>query len=104
MTNTLHIRETKDGLSFDIHVNPHASRAQIAGIQEGLLKVKVTAPPVEGAANEACIEMLAKKLGLRKSQMKISAGVRGRKKTILVSDISKALLEQKINKLDIDQQ
>jgi uncharacterized protein len=104
LTNTLHIRETKDGLSFDIHVNPHASRAQIAGIQEGLLKVKVTAPPVEGAANEACIEMLAKKLGLRKSQMKISAGVRGRKKTILVSDISKAILEQKINKLEIDQQ
>ena len=103
MTNTLHIRETKDGLSFDIHVNPHASRAQITGIQEGLLKVKVTAPPVEGAANEACVEMLAKKLGLRKSQLKISAGVRGRKKTILVSDISKAILEQKINKLDIDQ-
>lgn len=102
MTQTILIRETKNGLSFDIHVNPHASRADIAGISEGMLKVKVTAPPVEGAANEACIGLLSKKLGLRKSQMKISAGARGRKKTILVSEISKADLEQKIHKLDID--
>jgi hypothetical protein len=101
LTQTILIRETKNGLSFDIHVNPHASRADIAGISEGMLKVKVTAPPVEGAANEACIGLLSKKLGLRKSQMKISAGARGRKKTILVSEISKADLEQKIHKLDI---
>jgi hypothetical protein len=102
LIHTLLIRETKNGLSFDIHVNPHASRADIAGISEGMLKVKVTAPPVEGAANEACIELLSKKLGLRKGQMKISAGAKGRKKTILVSEISKADLEQKIHKLDID--
>ena len=102
MTNTLLIRETKNGLSFDIHVNPHASRAGIAGLAEGMLKVKVTAPPVEGAANEAVIALLSKKLGLRKSQIKISAGAKGRKKTILVGDISKTDLEQKINQLDID--
>lgn len=102
MTHTLLVRETKNGLSFDIHVNPHASRAGIAGISEGVLKVKVTAPPVEGAANEACIGLLSKKMGLRKSQIKISAGARGRKKTILVSEISKTDLEQKINQLDID--
>lgn len=95
------IRETKNGLAFDIHVNPHASRAQIAGISEGLLKVKVTAPPVEGAANDACIELLAKKLGLKKSRMKISAGARGRKKTILINDISRTELEQKFRQLDL---
>ncbi|MDD4356008.1 MAG: DUF167 domain-containing protein [Smithellaceae bacterium] len=94
------IRETKNGLSFDIHVNPHASRAGISGISEGMLKLKVTAPPVEGAANEACIDLLAKKLKLRKSQMKISAGAKGRKKTILVSEISKTDLERKIHRLD----
>jgi uncharacterized protein len=103
LTGTLLIRETKNGLSFDIHVNPHASRAEIAGISEGMLKVKVTAPPVEGAANEACIGLLSKKLGLRKSQIKISAGAKGRKKTILVSEISKMNLTQKIHELNIDQ-
>ena len=100
MTPALLIRETKNGLSFDIHVNPHASRAEIAGIADGMLKVKVTAPPVAGAANEACIELLAKKLGLKKSRMKIAAGAKGRKKTIVVGDISKTELEQKIHQLD----
>jgi len=102
LTEALLIRETKNGLSFDIHVNPHASRAEVAGIVEGMLKVKVTAPPVEGAANDACILLLSKKLGLRKSQIKITAGAKGRKKTILVSDISKSDLGKKIHQLDID--
>jgi len=100
MPPAMPIRETKNGLSFDIHVNPHASRAGISGISEGILKLKVTAPPVEGAANEACIDLLAKTLKLRKSQMKISAGAKGRKKTILVSEISKTDLERKIYQLD----
>ena len=101
MTDTLLIRETKNGLSFDISVNPHASRAQIAGIADGMLKIKVTAPPVEGAANNACIELLAKKLGLRKCLLKISAGARGRKKTILINDVSRTELEQKLRQLDL---
>jgi uncharacterized protein len=101
LTQTLLIRETKNGISFDIHVNPHAARAGITGLSEGMLKVKVTAPPVEGAANEACIALLSKKLDIRKSQMSISAGARGRKKTILVSDIEKPELEEKIRKLDV---
>ncbi len=101
MTQTISIRETKNGVAFDIHVNPHASRAEITGIAEGMLKVKVTAPPVEGAANEACIGLLSKKLGLRKSQLNISAGAKGRRKTILISDISRTELEQKIHTLDI---
>lgn len=102
MTQTIPIRETKNGVAFDIHVNPHASKAGITGISEGMLKVKVTAPPVEGAANEACIGLLSRKLGLRKSQMTISAGAKGRKKTILVSDISRTELEQKIHQLGIN--
>jgi hypothetical protein len=101
LTPTLLIRETKNGLSFDIHVNPHTSRAEIAGIADGTLKVKVTAPPVDGAANEACIELLAKKLGLEKSRMKIAAGAKGRKKTIVVGDISKDQLEKKILALEL---
>lgn len=67
-----------------------------------MLKVKVTAPPVEGAANEASIALLAKKIGLSKSQMTISAGARGRKKTILVTDISKFELEQKVGRMNFD--
>lgn len=99
LAETVLLRETKKGISFDIHVNPHASRAEIAGAVEGALKVKVTAPPVEGAANEACLLLLSKKLGLKKSQMDIIAGAKGRKKTILVQDIGKAQLDLKMHQL-----
>ena len=67
---------------------------------EGMLKVKVTSPPVEGAANVACILLLSKKLGLKKSQMEITAGAKGRNKTILVRDIGKDELERKIEALE----
>ena len=99
MTNMVRLRESKKGLTFDIQVIPHASRAEIVGVQEGALKIKVTAPPVEGAANEACIKLLAKELGLKKSQMEISSGAKSRKKTVLIKDISKAELETKINNI-----
>jgi len=96
VAETILLRETKNGITFDISVNPHASRAGIAGVAEGMLKIKVTAPPVEGAANEACIALLSKKLRLKKSQMEIAAGAKGRKKTILVRDIGASDLERKI--------
>ena len=99
MTNMVRLRESKNGLTFDIQVIPHASRAEIAGVQEGAFKVKVTAPPVEGAANEACIKLLAKELGLKKSQMEISSGAKSRKKTVMIKDISKKELETKINNI-----
>ena len=99
MTDMVRLRESKKGLTFDIQVIPHASRAEIAGVQEGAFKIKVTAPPVEGAANEACIKLLAKELGLKKSQMEISSGAKSRKKTVLIKDISKAELETKINNI-----
>ena len=99
MTNMVLLRESKNGLTFDIHVIPHASRAEIVGAQEGALKIKVTAPPVEGAANKACIKLLAKELGLKKSRMEISSGAKSRKKTVMIKDISKTELETKINNI-----
>ena len=97
MANMVLLKESKNGLSFQIHVIPHASRAELVGGQDGALKIKVTAPPVEGAANEACIKLLAKELGLKKSQMEISSGAKSRKKTVMIKDISKEELLTKIN-------
>ena len=90
------VNESKNGLTFDIQVTPRASRAEIAGVQDEALKVKVTALPVEGAANEACIKLLAKELGLKKSQLEIFAGGKSRRKTVVVKDMAKTELEQKI--------
>ena len=97
MTNMVFLRESKKGLTFDIQVIPHASHAELVGVQDGVLKIKVTAPPVEGAANEACIKLLAKELGLKKSQMEISSGAKSRKKTVMIKNISKEELQTKIN-------
>jgi uncharacterized protein (TIGR00251 family) len=91
------VNESKNGLTFDIQVTPRASRAEIAGVQDDALKVKVTALPVEGAANEACIKLLARELGLKKSQLEIFAGGKSRRKTVIVKDILKVELEKKIN-------
>ncbi len=98
MSNILQLRESKHGLTFDIQVTPHASHSRLVGVQEGMLKIKVTALPVEGAANEACIKLLAKTFALKKGQMEIFAGAKSRKKTVLVKDISRAELEIKIRR------
>ena len=97
MSNILQLRESKHGLTFDIQVTPHAASTELMGVQEGMLKIKVTALPLEGAANEACIKLLAKVFALRKSQLEIFAGAKSRKKTVLVKDTSRAELEMKIN-------
>ena len=97
VTPKFSVKESKNGLTFDIQVTPRASRAEIAGVQDEALKVKVTALPVEGAANEACIKLLAKELGLKKSQLEIFVGGKSRRKTVIVKDILKVELEKKIN-------
>jgi uncharacterized protein len=99
LTTTLQVKESKNGCTFGIQVTPRASRAEIAGLQEGMLRLKVTALPVEGAANEACIKLLAKELGLKKSQMEIFTGTKSRKKVVLVKDIEMEELTRKISHL-----
>lgn len=99
MAGMFQIKEFKNGLTFEIQVIPRASRAEITGWQDGALKLKVTAQPVEGAANLACVKLLSKVLELRRSQLEILAGEKSRKKVVLVKDISKKDLEEKISNI-----
>lgn len=80
----LPIQDHPSGLSFRIRVQPKSSRNQILGMQDDALKLKITAPPVEGAANKACIELLAKALGVPKSCLEITSGQASRAKTMFV--------------------
>jgi uncharacterized protein (TIGR00251 family) len=93
------IRETSKGLSFDVRVVPGASKNEVAGIQDGALKVKLTAPPVEGKANRACIDFLAGLLGLRRSALDIASGEKSRKKTVTAGGITRAELESRLKRL-----
>ena len=83
----LPVKETKDGIVFNIRVVPRSSKSELAGIQEDALKVKITAPPVEGKANEECIKLIADKLGVRKSRVAIIAGHKSKRKIIAVSGL-----------------
>jgi uncharacterized protein (TIGR00251 family) len=95
----LTIRETSRGLSFDIRVIPGASKNEVAGIQDGALKVKLTAPPVEGKANLACVEFLAGLLGVRRSALAITSGEKSRKKTVSVTGLVRGELEERLKGL-----
>lgn len=67
---------------IEILVKPRASRDSIEGWQEGALVVRLCAPPVEGAANKALIKLLAGKVGVAKSRVKIVSGEKSRSKTV----------------------
>ena len=81
----LQVTQRKNGLAFKIAVQPRASRNQVAGLKGDALKIKLTAPPVDGAANKACLQFLAKTLGVPKSSLAILSGESSRTKRILIS-------------------
>jgi uncharacterized protein len=78
------IREDSEGLTFWVYVQPRASKAAFAGIHQNALKIRLTVPPVEGAANKQCIELLAKALAWPKSAIDIVSGQSSRHKQIRV--------------------
>lgn len=79
-----------------VRVNPRSSRNQVTGWQDGVLSVKLTAPPVEGAANKACIDFLADLLGLRKSQLSLESGPTSRDKVFQVDGLSDEDLAERL--------
>jgi hypothetical protein len=90
----LKITEVEGGVTFAVRVVPRASRNEIVGVHGDALKVRLTAPPVEGKANEALIALLAQRLGVRKSQVEIVAGATSRRKMIRVIGLSAQEVEE----------
>lgn len=84
----LHIREVNGDVFFKVRVMPRASRDCVVGIYEDSLKIRLTAAPLEGKANEACRAFLAKTLGVPRSQVEIFSGHTSRNKVIKVSGLS----------------
>ena len=78
------ITKTATGATFRVRVQPGASNNQIIAIQEDALRIRISAPPVEGKANKALVQFLAKQLGLKRSQVKILSGHTTKIKTIQV--------------------
>ena len=78
------IREHPEGITFKIFVQPQSDKNMIVGLHNDALKIKLTAPPVDNAANKMCVKFLAKSLGVSKSQVKIISGHTTRTKQVLL--------------------
>jgi len=82
------VHKTENGVTFEVKVHPRAKKNAITGEVGDALKVALTAPPVEGKANEACIEFFAKLLKVPRSSVSIVAGLTSRNKVIAVKGLS----------------
>jgi hypothetical protein len=94
----MQFKETKAGVTFHVRVTPRAGRNEVVGVEGDALKVRLTAPPVGGAANDALVDLLAEVLHLRKSQVSLIGGLASRHKTVAaqdrsVTEIRKILME-----------
>jgi uncharacterized protein (TIGR00251 family) len=79
----------KEGILLRLYIQPRASKSEITGIHAGTaLKIRLTSPPVEGAANAACIEFLADIFGVKKNQIELVRGQKSRMKQIKIKGIS----------------
>jgi uncharacterized protein (TIGR00251 family) len=86
-------REQEGALTVEVQVQPRASRDKIGPLHGERVKVQLTAPPVEGAANEALRALLARALGVPRAAVTIVRGESGRKKTVRVEGARAAQLE-----------
>jgi len=80
-------------ITVDILVQPRASRARIGPMHDGRLKIAVTAPPVDGEANAAVIELLARGLGIARGDIAVIAGAGSRRKTLRIERVTRAQLD-----------
>ena len=76
------------GVQLAVHLQPRASRNQVVDVRDGALRLRLTAPPVEGAANAACREFLGKLLGVPKGRVLLLAGERSRQKRWRIDGLS----------------
>jgi hypothetical protein len=87
--------------TLSVHVQPRASRNAIAGWVGEALKIQLTAPPVEGAANAACLAFLADLLDLPQSQLEILRGDRSRHKIIRITGLMQEEVHERLSRKGI---
>ncbi len=80
-----------------VHLTPRATRSEVGEWQEDVLRVRVAAPPVDGRANEALIELLAKRLGIPKTSLHLVGGAKARDKLIEVTGLTEPEARARLN-------
>ncbi len=86
----LDLKEDAQGVSFRVRVSPRACRSAVTGLHDDALKVSLAAPPVDGEANAALCELLAKRLHVPKRAVSIVQGEQGKSKVVRVLGVTRA--------------
>jgi uncharacterized protein (TIGR00251 family) len=86
----IEVKEHAEGCVLPVRAQPGARKTAVLGEQGGALKVAVTAPPAAGRANQALTEVLRGALGLKRSQVELLSGAKGRQKTFLLRGLKPA--------------
>jgi len=84
------IHPTPQGVRIELHVQPRASRTEIAGMHGDALKLRIASPPIDGAANDEIIRFLAARLALPRRAVIITGGASGRRKVVAVEGVTVA--------------
>ena len=92
----LALAASPDGVTIPVRVAPRAGRTALDGVVEGALRVRLAAPPVEGAANRALVEFLANLLGVPKRDVALVRGERGRQKLVQVRGLDADQVRQRL--------
>lgn len=88
------IKTLNDGVIFSVKVIPGSSKSALSSVDEGILKIKLNSPPVDGRANSECISLLAKTFHVPKSSISILSGERSKQKRIqILGDTKKIVLK-----------
>lgn len=82
------IQPVPGGVRLLLVIQPRASKSEVVGLHGDRLKLRLAAPPVEGAANLALIDFLARELGVSRSAVHLTAGASARRKTVVVDGVS----------------
>lgn len=90
------IKETRTGVSIQVRVVPRAARTELAGIEQGTLKIRISAPPIEGRANGEVVSFLAKVLRISPSQIAIASGEKSRNKRVEIRNITALELQKRL--------
>ena len=92
----LNIQQVDNNAVFQVKIVASSSRTAVAGQLDGMLKIKIAAPPEKGKANQAIIKFLAAKLGIKKKQVVIASGLTSTIKQIRISDTTTGDIEKLI--------
>lgn len=90
----LRVEERRGRVRFAVHVQPRASRSEIAGVHGDALKLRVSAPPVDGAANDAVVELLARVFAVSRRSVMIVAGESSRSKVVEIEGLTEAAVRE----------